>query len=156
VQTQPLHIEGLAGPLVLTVNSITGGHSIIVGDQPAEKTGRSAYLLPTGDGEAVEAKLHRTRLGERYPVLEIDGVEHPTGPPVPSWLRIMALLPLLSAAFGPVQAVIAVAGVLLNFQLLSMGWSSTVKTLMVIGVAAVAVTIGLGVFAGTALLSVHL
>jgi hypothetical protein len=99
MRTEPLLVDGLAGPLVVTVNTLTGRHSVTVGGQPAVGTRRGKYTLPTANGGTVEANLRATWL-DAYPVIDIAGVEHRTGPRTPVGLRILALIPLVLVAIG--------------------------------------------------------
>ena len=70
MQTEPLMIDGVAGPVVLTVNAFTGKHSVTVGGYPASGTRRGIYTLPTADGRTVAARL-RSSLLDPHPSLEI-------------------------------------------------------------------------------------
>jgi hypothetical protein len=92
VRTEPLTITGLAGPVVLETNFLTGKHSITVRGHPAPRAGRR-FTLPTAGGGTVEAV--RDQFLDAYPNLEIHGVKHRTGPPTPMVLRILALVPIL-------------------------------------------------------------
>src|SRR4051794_36151972 len=55
MRTEPMVVEGLAGPVVLDVNAFTGKHSVTVGVQQVRGTRRGNYTLPTLDGRTVPA-----------------------------------------------------------------------------------------------------
>jgi hypothetical protein len=138
MRTEPIDINGLAGPAVIDVNTLTGKHSVTVGGRPAEGTRRGAYRLPTADGQTVEAKL-RTGLFEPYPSLEIAGVRHRTGPPVPILLRILALLPAGLVIAGLLGGAIGGAGIVVNMGIVRSSRSNASKAALMVAVLVVAV-----------------
>lgn len=134
-----MDIEGLSGPLVVSVNSFTGRNSIIVGGRPATRVGRGTYSLPTADGGAVAAKV-RSSLANPYPFIEIAGVKHRTGPSVSLALRVLALLPIaLVGVGGALGGAIGAVGVIGNFGILRSSKSAAVKTVLMTGVLVAAV-----------------
>ncbi|SCL33723.1 hypothetical protein GA0070624_4806 [Micromonospora rhizosphaerae] len=97
MRTEPIQIDGLAGPVVVTAPNFRPA-SITVGDQTATRTRANNYLLPAADGTMKEAKLHGG-LFDAYPTIEIAGVKHRTGPAVPALLQILAVLPFVVFIF---------------------------------------------------------
>jgi hypothetical protein len=139
VRTEPVDIEGLAGPVVVTVNRLTGKPSITVGGHPATRIRRATYTLPTADGGTVAARL-RTSLADPYPIIEIAGVKHRTGPSVPLALRVLALLPIaLVAVGGAIGGAIGVVGVIGNLAILRGARSAAVNAVLLIVVLVAAV-----------------
>jgi hypothetical protein len=139
MRTDPVIINGLAGPVVVTTNSMTGKQSMTVGGQPATGTSRGHYNLPTDDGRTVAARV-RSSLLDPYPTIEIAGVKHRTGPGIPVVLRILALLPfVLLVAGGLIGGVIAAAGLVLNFGIARGSQSTIVKSILMLLVLAAAI-----------------
>ena len=136
--TEPLHIPGLAGPVVATMNSFTGKHSITVGGRPASGTRRGMYTLPTADGRMVEARL-RGSLLDPYPSIEIAGVKHRTGPVVPLALRVVGLLPAVLLVGGLIGGLIGGGGIVVNLAILRSSLHGAVKAVLMLGVLVVAV-----------------
>ena len=99
MQTEPLTVAGLAGPVVVTTNSFTGRNTVTVGGQPAALIARRRYALPAANGRTVEGTVS-ARFFDPYPTLELNGVRHRTGPEVPVALRILALVPIALAGLG--------------------------------------------------------
>lgn len=134
MRTQPVTIEGLAGPVVVDVNTLTGRQSLMVGGQSIPGTRRGDYTLPTADGRAVPAKV-RTSLVDPYPTIEIAGVKHRTGPALPVALRLLALLPfLLVFVGGAIGGALGAVGVVVNLSLARISQSTAVKALLMVGV----------------------
>lgn len=138
MRTEPVNIAGLAGPVVVTVNAVTGRHSVTVGGRPATGTGRGSYTLPTTDGRTVAAKV-RSSLLDPYPTLEIAGVKYRTGPSVPVVLRVLALLPLVLVLGGLIGGAIGALGVAANLGIARWSQSNAVKSVLMIVVLVVAV-----------------
>lgn len=93
MQTEPITIDGLAGPVVVDTKTFWGRSTVFVGGVPVQGTRRGDYQLPTAAGGTVPAKL-RANAFDAYPTIEIDGGKHQTGPATPLVLKAIALLPL--------------------------------------------------------------
>jgi hypothetical protein len=125
---------------VVTVNSFTGKGSITVGERPAARNGRHTFLLPTANGGTVEGRL-RTNVLDPHPRIDIAGVTHRTGPPVPVLLRVLALFPLaLVAVGGLVGGAVGAAGFIGNLGISRGSQPTGVKALLMVVVLVVAVT----------------
>ncbi|GAB3799623.1 hypothetical protein [Micromonospora zhanjiangensis] len=145
MRTPPLDIDGLAGPLVVDTAPITGRHAISVGGEPTSGTPAGEYLLPLANGGLVTARLRRGVL-DPYPRVEIDGVSHRTGPPVPTVLRALALLPLsLVLLSGLLGVVLGLAGLAGNLAVLRTAWPVAARAGLMLVVFAAAVAGYLGV-----------
>jgi hypothetical protein len=144
VRTQPVMINGLAGPVVLEAGWLSGRYRITVGAHPAARTGRNRYALPTAGGGTAEATL-RGGFFDPYPSLVIGGVAHRTGPQTPLSLRVLSLLPLaLIGVGGLLGGLIAGLALVANFAVLrSPARSFAVKALSVLGVTAAAAVLWL-------------
>jgi hypothetical protein len=139
VRTEPVNIQGLAGPVVVTVNSFFGRRSIAVGGRPVEGTRRGSYTLPTAGGGTVEGKLRSTLL-DPYPTIEIAGVKHRTGPSTSLALRVLGLLPLVLVAVGGlVGGAIGAVGVIVNLGIVRGSQPKAFKALLMIVVLVLAV-----------------
>ncbi|MFG3687000.1 hypothetical protein [Micromonospora sp. NPDC047740] len=75
-----------------------GTPRVLVGGIP-ETGRRNVFELPAVGGGTVRAKL-RSNLLDPYPVIDIDGVKHRTGPKTPVVLRVLILLPFLLVIKG--------------------------------------------------------
>jgi hypothetical protein len=127
-------IPGVAGPVVVNVNWFSGRQSVTVGGRPVEGSRRSGFQLPAAGGGTVPAMLRGGFL-DPYPSLEIAGARHRTGPAVPVWLQVLALVPFALIAVGAaVGAVFGVLGVGANFAVLRSSASTAVKVLLMLGV----------------------
>jgi hypothetical protein len=138
MQTEPMMIDGVAGPVVLTVNAFTGKHSVTVGGYPASGTRRGIYTLPTADGRTVAAKL-RSNLLDPHPTLEIAGVKHRSAPSLPIALRVLVVLPLALLLGGLIGGAIGGLGVGINLGIARGQLSTAVKSLLMILVLLVTV-----------------
>jgi hypothetical protein len=138
MRTEPMMIDGLAGPVVISVNAFTGKHGVTVGGQPASGTRRGSYTLPTIDGRTVAAKL-RSNLLEPHPTLEIAGVTHRSGPALPLALRVLVLLPAVLVIGGLIGGVIGALGIGGNLAIARGRQSIVVKSLLMIGILVLAV-----------------
>jgi hypothetical protein len=139
MRTEPLAIQGLAGAVVLTSGFLSNKYSITVGGLPATQTGRGRYSLPAAGGGTVEATV-RSGFADPYPTLEINGVKHRSGPPVPLALRVLALIPILLIGFGGLLGgLIGALGVMVNLAVASLPRSAVVKALLMLGVLVVVV-----------------
>src|SRR5262249_1799135 len=133
-----------------------------VGGWPAPQVGKRRYALPGAHGGTVEATL-RAGFADPHPTLEINGVRYPTGPKVPVVLRILVLLPLLLAvgavgggasgdvigdvigggARGAIVGLVGWVGVMLNLLIARTGLHATVKAMLMMVIAALALLISL-------------
>jgi hypothetical protein len=138
MRTEPMMIDRVAGPVVITVNAFTGKHSVTVGGQPASGTRRGAYTLPTTDGQTVAAKL-RSSLIEPHPSLEIAGVTHRSGPSLPIALRVLVVIPLVLLLGGLIGGVIGALGVGVNLGIARGRQSTAIKSLLMIMILVLAV-----------------
>jgi hypothetical protein len=141
MRTEPLNIEGLAGPAVITLHPFTGRHSIMVGGRPATGTRRGRYSLPTADGRTVDARL-RAGLFDPHPSLQIAGVTYRTGPPVPRLLQVLALAPIVLVGLGGLLGgLIGGGGVVANMGIARSPQSTARKTVLMIVVLVAAVVV---------------
>lgn len=131
--TQPVAIPGLAGPVVVNMNSFTGKHAVTVGGHSVTSTGRRTYALPAADGRTVEGKVHSSFL-DPYPSIEIGGVRHRTGPAVPVGLRVLALLPIVLLIGGLLGGLIGAVAIVSNLAILRTAQSTVVKVVLLAGV----------------------
>lgn len=134
-----MDIEGVAGAVVVDLNTFTGKQSVTVGGQPVARIDRGTYSLPGSHGGMVNASV-RTSLLDPYPVITIAGVKHRTGPRVPLALAVLALLPIALAGLGGVVGgVIGAVGVIGNLSVLRGSQSAVVKTVLLIAILGAAV-----------------
>ncbi|WP_200209554.1 hypothetical protein [Micromonospora coerulea] len=142
MRTEPIHIDGLAGPIVVTAPTFRAP-SITVGERSATRTRGNKYLLPAADGQLVDAKLSNGLL-DPYPSIEIAGVKHRTGPRMPVLLQIMSALPLVVFIpllhGGLIGGLVAGIALLTNLKIARGSHSTPVKAvimLCVLGAATV-------------------
>jgi hypothetical protein len=141
MRTEPMFISGLAGPVVVTVNPFTGKQSVTVAGYPVPRRGRGHCTLPAAEGGVVAARV-RSSFADPYPVIEIGGVKHRTGPSVPVVLRVLAVLPIVLVGIGGlIGGAIGGAGVVGNLAILRTAQSAVVKVVWMILVLAAAVTV---------------
>jgi membrane associated rhomboid family serine protease len=146
VNTEPISIDGVAGPVVVTTNAFWGHPAISVGGVPAPRTGKR-YALPAVAGGAVEATL-RTAFTDPYPTIEVGGVRHRTGPSVPVVLQVLTVLPIaLAAVGGAVGGLIGALALIGNWAIVRVQIPSVVKALIMLGTAVVAFVVWLVVAA---------
>ena len=138
MHTEPLMIDGVAGPVVLTVNAFTGKHSVTVGGHPASGTRRGMYTLPTADGQTVAARL-RSSLLDPHPSIEVAGIRHRSGPALPIALRVLVVLPLALLLGGLIGGLIGALGVAVNLGIARGQLSTAVKSLLMVVVLLVTV-----------------
>jgi hypothetical protein len=133
--TEPLNVRGLAGPLVVTHNFLTGRLTMTVGGRPAERIGRTRrYALPAAGGGTVEGEV-RGGFFDPYPSVYVGGVAHRTGPLVPVALRVLALLPVLLLLGGLLGGLVAALGVAVNQVVVRLSQPNMLKAVMMLGVA---------------------
>ncbi|NEA36217.1 hypothetical protein [Streptomyces sp. SID13031] len=140
MRTEPMVVEGLAGPVVLAVNAFTGKHSVTVGGYQVSGTRRGNYTLPTADGRTVAAKLHSSLL-DPHPSIEIAGVRYRTGPSLPVAVRVLVVLPLVLLVGGLIGGLIGAIGVGANLGIARGQQSTAVKSLLMIGVLILTVVV---------------
>lgn len=138
MRTEPLTVASLAGPVVVESRFLSEKYSIVVGGQLGKRTGRGNYVLPAAGGGTIDARL-RGGLLNAYPTLEVNGVKHRTGPATPLALRILGLLPIaLIGVGGIIGGLIGGVSVAVNMAITRLDKSTAVKTLLMIGVLAIA------------------
>ena len=138
MNTEPISIDGVAGPIVVTTNALWGRPAVTVGAVPAPRTGKRQYALPAVTGGTVEATV-RSAFADPYPIVEVNGVQHRTGPSVPGALRVLAPLPiLLIAVGGALGGLIGALGFVANLAVARTRTSSVVKALIMVGVSVIA------------------
>jgi hypothetical protein len=146
VKTEPITIDGVAGPVVVTTPTLWGRPALTVGGQPAARVGPRQYTLPATAGGMVDAAL-RAGFADPYPSVEVNGVRHRTGPKVPVVLRILTLLPILLVTGGALGGGIGALGVVTNLTVARTKIPSVAKAPIMIGVGAVAFLVWLAVAA---------
>jgi hypothetical protein len=144
VNTQPLGIDGVVGPVVVTTNSFWGHPTVTVGGQPTQRIGKRQYTLPAVGGGAVEATV-RTAFADPYPTLEINGVRHRTGPKVSRGLQALAMLPLiaLAAVGGLLGGLLGGLGMVVNLAVIRTRLPGVAKAFVMLGVGVAALTVQL-------------
>ena len=145
MNTEPISINGVAGPVVISTNAFWGRPGVTVGGLPAPRTGKRRYALPTLAGGDVDATV-RTGFADPYPTVEVDGVQHRTGPTVPVILRVLAPLPILLVAVGGlVGGIIGALGFAANLTIARTRTPAAVKALVMLAVAGAACVVWLGI-----------
>ncbi|MGS2617722.1 hypothetical protein ACVCAH_24840 [Micromonospora sp. LZ34] len=126
-----------------------GSPRVLVGGVPG--TGRrKVFDLPAVGGGTVRAKLKSTIL-DPYPVIEIDGVQHRTGPETPAVLRILILLPfLLVFVGGLIGGLFGGVGFAINHSIARSDQSTGAKAALML-LATLGVCLAYLVLAGTVL-----
>lgn len=139
MRTEPVTIRGLAGPVVVTMNTFTGRSSVTVNGAPVQGGRRGGYDLPTANGGTVPAKV-RANLLDPYPIIEVGGVKHRTGPQVPAALRVLTLLPLILVLGGAIGGLLGGVGAVTNLAVARTRQSTAAKAgIMVLVLLAAAV-----------------
>ena len=147
VNTEPLSIAGVAGPVVVTTNAFWGRPAVTVGGLPASRIGKGRYALPATSGGSVEATV-RSRFADTYPTVEVAGEQHRTGPKVPAILQVLAILPIaLVALGGALGGLIGALGVVANLAVARTRVPAAVKALIMLGIGAAAFAVVLAVAA---------
>ncbi|HEX6454598.1 MAG TPA: hypothetical protein VF060_34695 [Trebonia sp.] len=141
MKTEPIAIDGVAGPVVVATNAFWGRHVVTVAGQTVPHVGKRQYALPGADGVTVHATL-RSRLADPYPALWVNGIQHRTGPKVPVVLQVLALLPIaLVSIGGALGGVIGALGVMANLAIARTRIPSAGKAPIMIGIGLVAVLV---------------
>jgi hypothetical protein len=145
VNTEPLRIAGVAGPVVVTTNVLWGRPVVTVGGLPATRIGKRRYALPATSGGALEATV-RSGFADPYPTVEVGGEQHRMGPRVPAILQVLAILPIaLVAIGGALGGLIGALGVVANLTVVRTRTPSIVKALIMVGISAVAFVVALAI-----------
>jgi hypothetical protein len=136
MQTEPIVIDRVNGPVAVEVKAL-GSPRVLVGGI-AETGRRNVFELPAVGGGTVRAKV-KSNLLDPYPVIEIDGVKHRTGPETPAVLRILIFLPfLLVLAGGLIGGLFGGVGFAINHSIArsdrSAGAKATLMILVTLGV----------------------
>ncbi|MFG1867106.1 hypothetical protein [Micromonospora arborensis] len=133
MNTEPLSVAGVAGPIVVTTKALFGHPGVTVGGVPAPRTGIH-YALPTVDGGVVQATV-RVAFADPHPTVEVNGVRHRTGPSLPIFLRILVVLPILLFTVGGILgALVGALGVAANLTVARTRMAPAVKALVMLGV----------------------
>jgi hypothetical protein len=141
VNTEPIAIDGVAGPVVVSTNALWGTPVVMVGYQTASRIGKREYALPSSFGGTVHATL-RSRFADPYPTVEVNGVRHRTGPKMPVVLQVIALLPIALVGIGGlIGGLIGALGVMANVAVARTRISSAGKAFIMIGIGVVAVAV---------------
>ncbi|MEU8390420.1 hypothetical protein [Micromonospora sp. NPDC048842] len=144
MNTEPLHVAGVAGPIVIATKAFFGHPAVTVGGVPAPRTGRH-FALPTVDGGVVQATV-RNVLADPYPTVEVNGVKHRTGPSMPIFLRILVMLPILLFTVGGILgALVGALGVWANLTVAHTRMTTAVKALAMVGIGVGTVIVWLAV-----------
>lgn len=112
MRTQPITIEGVKGEVVVAT-TWRGGVGVYVDGKEAPKRGQDRWELPAVRGANLEALL-QLKFWQVFPSLEVNGVEHRTGPNTPIPLIILAGLPLIIVITSWYGIFFGVATALLN------------------------------------------
>lgn len=110
-----LAIPGVAGTITVEQAFLSGFRFFVDGVRvKPHGFPRSRLTLPGVDGP-VEAKV-KGGLVRAHPILVIDGVEHPTGPPTPRSLQILAIAPIVGFVLiqGLLGILLAFGGIFVN------------------------------------------
>lgn len=137
VDTPPIQIDGVRGPIVVSTSAFFGGVSVAVSGVPARRIDGRQFALPASAGGILPAKVHTT-IADPYPTVEINGVKHRTGPAVPAGVKIAALLPFLLAFIGSLLGgVLGALALAVNLVVARTRLSPALKLLITIGVTVV-------------------
>lgn len=147
VQTEPVAVDGVAGPVAVTVNEAWKKPQITVSGQPAPFLGGQQYALPAADGSTIRATLRR-QIASPYPTLEVRGVRYRTGPKTPVVVLVLMVLsillmlpvrmvrPTLLGLIGSVPGgIVGVLGLAVNIAVARTEMSAVGKSCLMIGVA---------------------
>ncbi|WP_030486860.1 hypothetical protein [Micromonospora chokoriensis] len=142
MNTGPLNVAGVAGPIVVATKAVWGHPDVTVGGVPAPRTGKR-YALPAVGGGVVQATV-RTVLADPYPTVEVNGVRHRTGPAMPIFLRILVMLPILLLTVGGILGgLVGALGIAGNLAVARTRMATAVKALAMLGVGVGAVIVWL-------------
>lgn len=133
MQTEPVTIDGVAGPVVVDSNVLTGRCAVTVNGTAVPRQ-RRRFALPTTYGDPVEATV-RTSLVDPYPVIQLGPKRYRTGPQIPQLLQVLTVLPFGAILLGLTGAVVggllggvvAGAGVAVNQTISRSGQSTATK-----------------------------
>ncbi|MCY1137148.1 hypothetical protein OWR29_03995 [Actinoplanes sp. Pm04-4] len=134
MRTEPITIDGVAGPVVVTTGRFGGAARVEVNGEVVPQLGDRHHRLPATGGGTVEAVV-RGGTFDPYPTVEVGGVKHRTGPKVNGVVQALAFAPMIMAiTSGLVGGLVGLAGVLANATLLRSRLRPGAKVLAVIGV----------------------
>ena len=117
MQTAPLAIPGLPGPVTVDVNEWTGRRRLFVGSHEVP-TKRGRFEFPAPNGQLIPGRIKPMRIWETYPKLEFGDVIHATGPEAPTWMKVLACLPILLVVGGALGAVLGVLAIVANLTVI--------------------------------------
>ena len=116
--TRPVTIPGVQGEVSADVSAF-GATKIMVDGQEQKQEGffTKTVQLPAEGGGTKEAKV-KGGMMRAYPVLVVDGEDHPTGPPTPTLQQGLAFLPLLGLVLiqGALGFLLVFGGVALSMS----------------------------------------
>ncbi|MFC0002570.1 hypothetical protein [Micromonospora siamensis] len=98
MQSEPILIDEVAGPVVVEMNTFTGRGTIFVAGVPEHRED-GWFHLPAKGGGRVRAKL-RASILDPWPTVEVLGAKHRTGPKVPAALLVLAVFPFALVFVG--------------------------------------------------------
>ncbi|WP_232677789.1 hypothetical protein [Nocardioides sp. R-C-SC26] len=117
------------------------GYRFSVADRVVKPHGfpRNRLSLP-GTAGTVEATFKAGVL-RAYPVISVDGVDHPTGPTTPRAVQVIGLLPLISLMLvtGAIGALLTFGAIAGNVSIIREDLSDRVKILLMLTVLAAVV-----------------
>ena len=129
----PMTIPGVTGP-VTTEYSFWKGYKFFVDGQRVKPQGfpRNKLQLPGTDGP-VEAKI-KGGLFRAHPILVIDGQEYTSGPPTPTGLQVLGMLPVVSILIlqGALGFLLAFGAVALNMGTVRGSFSTGTKIALMV------------------------
>jgi len=120
MQSAPLAIPGLPGPVIVDVNEWTGKRRLFVGGHEVPTT-RGRFQFPAPDGQLIPGRIKPMRIWETHPKLEFGNVTHATGPEAPTWMKVLACLPILLIGGGALGAVLGVLAIVANLTVIRSG-----------------------------------
>lgn len=152
--TTSLTIPGVAGTITVE-QSPWSGYRILVDGVRIKPRGfpRNRLTLPGVDGP-VEARVKGGAL-RVHPIIVIDGVEHPTGPPTPRVLQVLVAAPVVGIILiqGVIGFLLAFGGVYLNQAIVRSdrphGTKVALTSLTVVAVLAIEIALIVAVLAAS-------
>lgn len=117
--SQIVTIPGIAVPLRIEAGSWMAFRLYAGEVRLKQKLFSGKFTAPGTDGQPVEGKMRATAF-TMWPKIEVDGVRYATGPDAPTWLKILAGLPvgLIILVQGALGFLIAFGGLFVNMGLL--------------------------------------
>jgi hypothetical protein len=143
VEYGPVEIDGLAGPVVVGTNRLTGEYTVTVGGTLAARITHDQYALPAADGGIVDGTLFVPLLALK-PTLKVNGVRYTIGTRPPLWLLIVAFVPFAVLALGGfLGGLVAFLAVIVNLTILRRPRPTYVTVPLMLGVALAAFVVWL-------------